>query len=125
MYQAELIPAPVTLVGERKSVLLPEQAGFKNLCLPATKFGQSEHHVFQLYVLKPLIVDVAYLLVPQVDARLDFLSSCEHCGVAVSGVEDKHPPVSAPLRNHRAFFLNEAPEVCKPNLHSLVDDLYD
>ena len=64
MYQVELVPAPVSLVGERKSVLLPELAGFTNLCLPATKFGQSEHHLFRLQVLKPLVVDVAYSLVP-------------------------------------------------------------
>ena len=43
MYQVELVPAPVTLVGERKSMLLPKLEGFTNLCLPATKFGQSEH----------------------------------------------------------------------------------
>ena len=59
---------------------------------------------------------------PQVDIRLGFLS---HCGAPVSGVEDEHPPVSAPLRNHTAFFLNEATEVCEPNLHPLVDDLPD
>ena len=45
-------------VGERKSVLLPKVAGFTNLCLPATKFGQSEHHLFRLHFLKPLVVDV-------------------------------------------------------------------
>ena len=36
VYQVELVPAPVSLVGERKSVMLPELAGF-------TKFGQSGH----------------------------------------------------------------------------------
>ena len=46
MYQVKLVPAPVMLVGERKSVLLPELAGFTNLCLPATKIGQSEHYLF-------------------------------------------------------------------------------
>ena len=80
VYQVELVPASVALVGERKSVLLPELAGFTNLCLPATKFGQSEHNLFRLQVLKPLIVNVAYPLVPQVDVRLEFLSLCEHCG---------------------------------------------
>ena len=74
MYQVELVPAPVSLVGERKSVLLPELAGFTNLCLPATKFGQSEQNLFRLQVLKPLVVAVAYPLVPQVDVRLGFLS---------------------------------------------------
>ena len=46
MYQVELVPSPVSLVGERKSVLLPELTGFTNLCLSATKFGQSEHYMF-------------------------------------------------------------------------------
>ena len=55
MYQVELVPAPVALVGERKSVLLL-----------ATKFGNSEHCLFRLQVLKPLVVDVAYPLMPQV-----------------------------------------------------------
>ena len=64
MYQVELVPATVSLVGERKSVLLPKLAGFTNLCLSATKVGQSEHHLFRLQVLKPLVVDVAYPLVP-------------------------------------------------------------
>ena len=39
MYQVELVPAPVSLIGERKSVLLPKLAGFTILCFPATKFG--------------------------------------------------------------------------------------
>jgi hypothetical protein len=38
MYQIELVSALITLVWERKSVLLPELAGFTNLCLAATKF---------------------------------------------------------------------------------------
>ena len=125
MYQVELVLASIMLVGERKSVLLPELARFTNLCLPATKFGQSEYHLFRLQILKPLVVDVAYPLVPQVDIRLGFLSPYEHCGATVSRVEDEHPPISAPLRNNTTFFLNEAPEVCKPDLHPLVDDLSD
>ena len=64
MYQVELVQAPVTLVGERKLVLLPKLAGFTNLCLPATKFEQSEHHLFRLKVLKLLVVDVTYSHVP-------------------------------------------------------------
>ena len=52
------------LVGERKSVLLPKLAGFTNICLTATKFGQTEYHLFRLQVLKLLVVDVAYPLVP-------------------------------------------------------------
>ena len=46
MYQVELVPAPVSLIGERKSMLLPKLVGFKNVCLPATKFGQSKHYLF-------------------------------------------------------------------------------
>ena len=69
MYQVELVPGPVTLVGERKSVLLLKLESFTNWCLPATKFGQFEHHLFRLQVLKPLVVkplvvDVTYPLVP-------------------------------------------------------------
>ena len=75
--------------------------------------------------MKPLIVDVAYPLMPQVDIRLDFLSFREHCGAHVIGVEDKHPPVSMAFRNNLAFFLHEALEMCEPDLHSLVDDLSD
>ena len=81
--------------------------------------------MFGLQVLKPLIVDVAYPLVPQVDIRLDFLSFHKHFGANVIGVEDEHPLVSAPLRDHTTFFLDEAPEVCEPNLHPLVNDLPD
>ena len=127
MYPVERILTPITLVGERKSVLLPKLAGFTNLCFPATKFGQSEHHLFQLQVLKPLIVDVAYPLVPQVDIRLGFLSFREQSGVGaiIGAVEDKHPPVSAPSRNNPAFFLDEGSEVHEPNLHPLVQDLSD
>ena len=51
MYQAELVPAPVALVGERMSVLLPKLVGFTNLCPSATKFGQSKHYLFRLQVL--------------------------------------------------------------------------
>ena len=91
-------------------MLLPKLAGFTNLCLSATKFGQSEHHLFRFEVLKPLVADVAYSIVPQVDVRFGFLSFREHCGATVSGVEDEHPPIFAPLRNHTTFFLNEASE---------------
>ena len=64
MYQVELFPALIMLVVERKSMLLSKLASFTNLCLPATKIGQSKHHLFRLKVLKPLVVVVAYLLVP-------------------------------------------------------------
>ena len=50
---------------------------------------------------------------------------CEHGGVYIISVEDEHPPISAPLRNNLAFFLDEAPEMCEPDLHPLVDDLPD
>ena len=44
---------------------------------------------------------------------------------SVESIEDEHPLVSAPLRNHTTFFLNEALDVCKPDLDPLVDDLSD
>jgi hypothetical protein len=127
MYKVELITALITLAGEQKSVLLPELAGFTNLCLPATKFGQTENCLSPLQLLKPPIVDVAHPLVPQVDIRLGFLSLREQSGVGaiVSTVEDEHPPVSAPSRNNPAFIFDEGPEVRKPSLHPLVDDLSD
>jgi hypothetical protein len=108
-------------------VLLPELAGFTNLCLPATEFGQTENYLSRLQILKPSVVDVAYPLVPQVDIRLRFLSLREQSGVGaiVGTVEDEHPPVSAPLRNNPAFFFDEGSEVRKSNLHPLVDDLSD
>jgi hypothetical protein len=81
MYQIELISAPILLVGEQKSVLLPELAGFTNFCLPATKYGQTENYLSRLQLLKPPIVDVAHPLVPQVDLRLGFLSLREQSGV--------------------------------------------
>jgi hypothetical protein len=127
MYQIELVAAPITIVGERKSVLLPELAGFPNLCLPATKFGQTENDLSRLQILKPPEVDAAYPLVPQVDIRLGFLSLREQSGVGaiVGAVEDEHPPFSASSRNYPAFLLDESSKVRKPNLHSLVDDLSD
>jgi hypothetical protein len=125
MYQIEPVTAPIMIVGERKSVLLPELAGFRNLCRAATKFGQTENHLFRLQILKPTEVDMAYPLVPQVDIQLGFLSLREQSGVGsiVSTVEDKHPPVSASSRNNPAFLLDEGSEVRKPDLHPLVNDL--
>jgi hypothetical protein len=125
MNKIELITAPIAIVGERKSVLLPDLAGFTNLCLPATKFGQTENYLSRLQLWKPPIVDVAYPLVPQVDIRLGFLSLREQSdvGAIVATVENKHPPVFAPSRNNPAFIFDEGPEVRKPNLHPLVDDL--
>jgi hypothetical protein len=63
MYQIELVAAPITIVGEGKSVLLPKLASFTNLCLTATKFGQTENNLSRLQILKPPEVDVAYPLV--------------------------------------------------------------
>jgi hypothetical protein len=124
MYQIELVSAPITLVWERKSVLLPELAGFTHLCLAATKFGQTKNHMFRLQILKPSKVDVAYPLVPQVDIRLGFLFFHEQSSVraVVGTVKDKHPPVSASSRNDSAFLLDEGSEVRKPDLNPLVDD---
>ena len=72
-------------------MLLPELTGFANLCLPATKFGQTENNLSRLQLLKPLEVDVADPLMPQVDIRLGFLSFREQSGVGavVSTVEDE------------------------------------
>ena len=45
----------------------PESPGRLHKFVPSgTKIGQSEHYLFQLQVLKPLVVDMAYPLVPQV-----------------------------------------------------------
>ena len=93
--------------------------------LLAIEFRQSEHNLFQLQVLKPLVVDVAYPLMPQVDIRLNFLSFREHGGAYIIGVEDENPPISASLHNNLALFLDEAPEMRKSNLHHLVNDLSD
>ena len=54
---------------------------------------------------------------------MDLLSFDKKIGADVVGAEDEHPPIPAPLHNDPAFFLDEAPEVCKPHLHPLVDDL--
>jgi hypothetical protein len=120
MYQVELVTAPITLIGELKSALLLELAGFTNLCLPATKFWQTENYLSRLQVLKPPIVDMAYPLMPQVDIRLSSLSLCEQSGVGAIAdtVQDKHPP-----DNNPASVFNEGFDVRKPNLHPLVDDL--
>jgi hypothetical protein len=127
VYQIELVTASITIVGERKSVLLPKLAGFTNLSRAATKFGQTENHLFRLQILKPTEVDVAYPLVPQVDIRLGFLSLREQSGVGsiVSTVEDEHSPVSVSSRDNPAFLLDEGSEMRKPDLHPLFDDLSD
>ena len=75
-----------------------------NLGLSTTEFRQSEHNLFRLQVLKPLVVDLAYPLMPQVDIRLDLLSFREHGGAYVIGVEDEHPPIFVPVRKCLAFF---------------------
>ena len=81
--------------------------------LLATEFRQSEQNLFRLQLLKPLVVNVAYLLMPKADIRLDFLSFREHEGAYIIGVEDEHPPISVPLCNNLALFLDEAPEMCE------------
>ena len=53
-------------------MLLPELASFTNLGLPATKLWQSEHNLFQLQILKPLVVDVTDRLVPEIMFDLIF-----------------------------------------------------
>ena len=68
---------------------------------------------------------MAELLVPQVDIRFDPLSFCVQRGSGLIGVEDKHPPFTAPLRDYFAFLFYEAAEMRESNLHSLVDDLTD
>ena len=70
--------------------------------------------------MKPLVVDVAYSLMPQVDIRLVFLSFREQGGAHVIGVQDEHPPISAPLHNNLVLFLDEAPEMRESNLHPLL-----
>ena len=64
-------------------------------------------------------------LMPQVDIRLDLLIFSEQSGADIIAVEGKHPPVSAPLRDDLAFFLDEAPKVRKPYMHPLGDNLSD
>ena len=54
---------PIMLVGEWKSVLLPELAGFADFAIPTTKFRQSENNVLRLHFLKPREVNMAELLV--------------------------------------------------------------
>ena len=59
MHQVKLASAPVSLVGEWKLVLLPKLARFTNLGLLPTKLWQTEHYLFRLQFLKPiLIIDI-------------------------------------------------------------------
>ena len=51
------------LVGECKSVLLPELVGFTDLALSPIEFRQVENDLLGLHFLKPWEVDVADLLV--------------------------------------------------------------
>ena len=60
----------------------------------------------------------------QVDVRLDLLSFRKHCGASLIGVEDKHPPFTAPLHDYFAFLFDVAAEVCELNLHTLVKKCY-
>ena len=91
----------------------------------ASEFRQSEQNLFRFQVLKPLVLHMAYPLMPQVNIRLKFLSFREQGGASVIGVEDEHPPIYAPLRNILALFVDEVPEIRESNLHPLVDDLSD
>ena len=50
---------------------------------PPLNFGNPNTNFFRLQVLKPLVVDMVYLLMPQVDIRLDFLSFRKHSGAYV------------------------------------------
>ena len=91
----------------------------------ATKFWQYEQNLFRLLVLKPLVVDVAYPLMPQVNVLLNVFSFCKYDGANAIGVKEEHPPLFTPLRNNLALILNEAPEMHESILHPLVDDLPD
>ena len=68
---------------------------------------------------------MADLLVPQVHIRLNLLSFCKQSGADIIDIEDEHPPVSAPLRDYLAFFLDEAPKMHEPYVHPLDQDLSD
>ena len=73
--------------------------------------------------MKLLEVDVADLLMPQLDVRLNLLPFREHNGVDIIRFEDKHPPIAMPLPDDFAFFFDEAHEMCESDLHPLVDNL--
>ena len=64
-----------------------------------------------MQLLKPLEVDVADPLMPQVDIQFDFLSFGEHCSAYAISFEDEHPPFSSPLCDDLSFFFNEATKV--------------
>ena len=67
MYQVELVPGLITLVGEWKLVLLPNLVGFTKLGLLTTKLRPTKYYLFRLQILDPLVVDVVDLFKPQVD----------------------------------------------------------
>ena len=77
-------------------MLLPELASFTYLAFLATELQLSKYHLFRLQFFKLRKVDVADLLVPQVDIRFDLLSFHIHHGANIIDMEDKHPPFSAP-----------------------------
>ena len=60
----------IMLIGEWKSVLLLELAGFTNLAIKASKFWQSENNILRLHFTKLWEVNVVELLVPR--CREDF-----------------------------------------------------
>ena len=63
MDHIELISAPITLVREWKSVLLPKLTGFVDLVVPVTKFWQSENNGLRVHFTKPREVNMVELLV--------------------------------------------------------------
>ena len=71
MDHIERISTPITLVGEWKSVLLPELAGFADLAVPATTFRQPENNVLRLHFTKPREVNMDDPIVPLVNIQLN------------------------------------------------------
>ena len=64
MEHIERFSTLITLVGEWKSVLLPELVGYADLAVPATKFRQSKNDVLCLHLTKPREVNMVESLVP-------------------------------------------------------------
>ena len=72
-----------------------------------------------------LVINIVDLLVSEIYCGYNLLCFDKQGGADIVGVKDEHPPIFVPLLNYLAFFLDEAPEVRKPHLHPLVDDLSD
>ena len=64
MDHIEPIAALITFVGEWKSMLLPELAGFANFAVTATKFQEPENNVLHLHFTKPREFEMVEPLVP-------------------------------------------------------------